>query len=89
MSEQNKQETVELNRKQIRKMASVLRCALGIQEGIELVYMIGEGIEINNSQAIESWIYKQLTLLSQTESESLFDRLKMRLSQTLTIEELH
>lgn len=89
MFDHNQQESIELSRKQIRKIASGLRCTLGIQEGVELVYMIGEGYEDNNSQALESWNSKQLTVLSPTNSDGLFEHLKQRLTQTLNIEEFN
>ena len=89
MSEQNTQESLELNQKQIRKISSGLCCVFGVQEGVELVYMIGDGFEDSNAQALESWIEKQLVILSSTSSEGLFELLKQRLSQKLAVEELH
>jgi len=89
MSEQNTQESLELNQKQIHKISSGLCCVFGIQEGVELVYMIGDGFEDNNAQALGSWIEKQLVILSPTNSEGLFEQLKQHLSQKLNVEELH
>lgn len=78
-----------LNQKKIRDMASGLRYVLGIPEGKELIYILGQGQEDNNAEAIESWIAEQLMQYPQTDTSGLFERLRTKLSRTLGLEDLY
>jgi hypothetical protein len=40
----------------VRSLAAGLMCAMQIEEGVELVRLIGNGDEYSNQRAVETWL---------------------------------
>jgi len=45
----------------VRKLSSSLMWTLQIKEGVDLVYIVGDGDEYSNQRAIESWLMVHYT----------------------------
>lgn len=65
--------------KQIQNMASALCLLCKIEQGSELVVMLGHGDESNNYMAMESWVAKHLHNLKELSPKQQLEKLRVNL----------
>ena len=75
----------EVNR-HIRRLALSLKQSLGISDGFSFIYILGDGSESNNTEALETWVSKvmpEVTAYPPTEQYSLlYKKLLEHLSES-------
>ena len=72
----------------IRQIASALLITFNIGEGVELVYLLGNGNSPNNHEAVENWIKRTLATPDMEIGEKLLPTLVNRLEQILRRKEM-
>jgi len=78
-----------LKRKAACALANHLAYVLRIPNGKELILLLGSGIEHNNTQAIEYWVYGRIANinhwpLQESDSSNLICELEKELAETLS-----
>ncbi len=71
------------NPKMIRRLASALCCAYNIPQGDHFVMLIGNGEEIDNHHAVETWVATTINDLDESTAKVILPHLVERFGNQL------
>jgi len=71
----------------VEEISAALYCACQVPEGRGLVDCLGDGIEIDNRSALESWVLKQLANPSSQMAMVMINQLVTELGEKMRQEE--
>ncbi|WP_038030772.1 hypothetical protein [Thioalkalivibrio sp. ALE11] len=71
-------------RRRIERLASALEAAFQIPPGTHLIWVLGDGTERNNREALETWAKHEVRRIQSEAVEQCMPQLSARLHRTLT-----